>query len=156
MTARSAPGLLAAWSEQGDRPRFDVVTGVSTGALSAPFAFLGRDYDTTLRRIYSESTASDIFQSRSILTVLAEDGIVDSAPLRHMIDGYVDATHGRAARRGLSRGAAAADPHHQSRPGPRGDLEPRCDRGKRPPEGARPHRQRPAGIRFDSGRSFRR
>ena len=85
-------GLLAAWSEQGDRPRFDVVTGVSTGALSAPFAFLGRDYDTTLRRIYSESTASDIFQSRSILTVLAEDGIVDSAPLRHMIDGYVDAT----------------------------------------------------------------
>src|SRR5215471_9939566 len=38
-------GLLVAWSARGDRPLFDVVTGVSTGALTAPFAFLGRDYD---------------------------------------------------------------------------------------------------------------
>ena len=85
-------GLLVGWSERGDRPPFDIVTGVSTGALSAPFAFLGRDYDEALKRIYSESSASDIFQSRPILTVLAQDGVVDSAPLRQMIDGYVDAT----------------------------------------------------------------
>jgi predicted acylesterase/phospholipase RssA len=84
-------GLLVGWSERGDRPQFDVVTGVSTGALSAPFAFLGRDHDGPLRRIYSESTAGDIFESRAIVTVLAKDGVVDSAPLRRMIDGYVDA-----------------------------------------------------------------
>src|SRR5262245_26384188 len=83
-------GLLVGWSARGDRPQFDVVTGVSTGALSAPFAFLGRDHDATLRRVYSESGAGDIFQSRSLITVLAQDGVVDSAPLRHMIDGYVD------------------------------------------------------------------
>ena len=84
-------GLLVGWSARGDRPQFDVVTGVSTGSLSAPFAFLGRDYDGPLRRIYSDSVAGDIFQSRAIVTVLAQDGVVDSAPLRHMIDGYVDA-----------------------------------------------------------------
>jgi Patatin-like phospholipase len=85
-------GLLVGWSERGDRPQFDVVTGVSTGALSAPFAFLGREYDETLKQIYWESRPGDIFVSRAILTVLAADGLVDSAPLRHMIDGYVDAT----------------------------------------------------------------
>ena len=84
-------GLLVGWSERGDRPQFDVVTGVSTGALSAPFAFLGRDHDGPLRRVYSDSVAGDIFESRAIVTVLAEDGVVDSAPLRRMIDGYVDA-----------------------------------------------------------------
>ena len=84
-------GLLVGWSARGDRPQFDVVTGVSTGALSAPFAFLGRDHDATLRRVYSESDAGDIFQSRSVITVLSQDGVVDSAPLRRMIDGYVDA-----------------------------------------------------------------
>jgi len=87
-------GVLKGWGRvKGDlaRPNFDVVTGVSTGALSAPFAFLGRDHDGPLRRIYSESTAGDIFESRAIVTVLAKDGVVDSAPLRRMIDGYVDA-----------------------------------------------------------------
>jgi predicted acylesterase/phospholipase RssA len=84
-------GLLVGWSARGDRPQFDVVTGVSTGALSAPFAFLGPDYDSMLRRVYSESGAGDIFETRGIVTVLAQDAAVDSAPLRRMIDGYVDA-----------------------------------------------------------------
>ena len=84
-------GLLVGWSERGDRPQFDVVTGVSTGALSAPFAFLGRDYDAALKRIYSESNSGEIFQSRAIIGALASDSVLDSAPLRHMIDGYVDA-----------------------------------------------------------------
>lgn len=45
-------GILSAWSELGTRPRFEVVTGVSTGALIAPFAFLGSEYDDELRRLY--------------------------------------------------------------------------------------------------------
>jgi hypothetical protein len=85
-------GLLVGWSERGDRPQFDVVTGVSTGALTAPFAFLGRDYDATLKHIYWDSRPGDIFVSRAIVTVLTTDGLADSAPLRKMIDGYVDAT----------------------------------------------------------------
>lgn len=42
-------GVLTGWTERGDRPEFDVVTGVSTGALTAPFAFLGPQYDEALR-----------------------------------------------------------------------------------------------------------
>ncbi|MEE9141883.1 MAG: patatin-like phospholipase family protein, partial [Gammaproteobacteria bacterium] len=34
-------GLLVGWTEHGDRPEFTIVTGISTGALIAPFAFLG-------------------------------------------------------------------------------------------------------------------
>jgi hypothetical protein len=83
-------GLLVGWSERGDRPQFNVVTGVSTGALSAPFAFLGRDYDAALKRIYSELGPGDIFQARPVVGVLAGDGVLDSAPLHRMIDGYVD------------------------------------------------------------------
>lgn len=37
-------GLLAGWSERGTRPEFDIVTGMSIGALIAPFAFLGPDF----------------------------------------------------------------------------------------------------------------
>lgn len=44
-------GVLHGWSERGDRPDFDVVTGVSTGALMAPFAFLGSGEDAELARI---------------------------------------------------------------------------------------------------------
>ena len=43
-------GLLAGWSARGDRPVFGLVTGVSTGALSAPFAFLGGEYDAKLKQ----------------------------------------------------------------------------------------------------------
>jgi hypothetical protein len=44
-------GLLNGWTERGDRPAFFPVTGISTGALSAPSAFLGSARDAQgLRR----------------------------------------------------------------------------------------------------------
>ena len=48
-------GLLCGWSDQGTRPTFDLVTGISTGALTAPFAFLGSGYDPQLRAVYTET-----------------------------------------------------------------------------------------------------
>ncbi|WP_234835656.1 patatin-like phospholipase family protein [Sinorhizobium meliloti] len=53
-------GILSAWSELGSRPSFDVVTGVSTGALIAPLAFLGPGYDQRLRRLYLSDQARDL------------------------------------------------------------------------------------------------
>ena len=47
-------GLLVGWTEAGDRPEFQLVTGISTGALTAPFAFLGPDYDFTVK--YDDQT----------------------------------------------------------------------------------------------------
>ena len=49
-------GLLCGWSEHGTRPVFELVTGVSTGALIAPFAYLGSSYDPQLRAVYTELT----------------------------------------------------------------------------------------------------
>jgi predicted acylesterase/phospholipase RssA len=83
-------GLLAGWTARGDRPSFRVVTGISTGALSAPFAFLGPDYDGKLKQVYTEVTADDIFTKRPLLSALASDAASDSTPLRTLIGRYVD------------------------------------------------------------------
>ena len=84
-------GLLVGWSDRGDRPVFDVVTGVSTGSLSAPFVFLGQKYDAQLKEIYTETTANDIFVRRpAIFAAVTSDAVSDSAPLRNMIARYLD------------------------------------------------------------------
>jgi Patatin-like phospholipase len=84
-------GLLVGWSARGDRPEFDMVTGVSTGALSAPYAFLGRAYDQKLAAIYTETSAGDIFQKRAtLIAAVTSDSLVDNAPLRRLIESNVD------------------------------------------------------------------
>jgi predicted patatin/cPLA2 family phospholipase len=86
-------GLLVGWSDRGNRPEFDVVTGVSTGALSAPFAFLGRAYDPQLKAVYTETSAGDIFEKRApLLGAIAGDALTDNAPLRAMISRQLDET----------------------------------------------------------------
>jgi hypothetical protein len=83
-------GLLCGWSVAGARPAFDLVTGVSTGALSAPFAFLGQDYDRQPRDMYAESASSQIVAKRSPADALFDDALADNAPLRQTIARYVD------------------------------------------------------------------
>lgn len=83
-------GLLTGWSKRGDRPQFSVVTGVSTGALSAPFAFLGSEYDAQLKSIYTETSAGDVFQQRTFMAAVANDAMTDATPLRNRITGFVD------------------------------------------------------------------
>lgn len=56
-------GLLVGWTEQGTRPSFKAMTGISTGALSAPFAFLGRDYDFALTNVFTKTDADGVFTS---------------------------------------------------------------------------------------------
>ena len=83
-------GLLIGWTERGDRPEFKIVSGVSTGALIAPFAFLGPAYDDVLRHVYTEVDQSAIFESRFILTAVFNDALKDTAPLFQLISHYVD------------------------------------------------------------------
>src|SRR5271168_3511067 len=59
-------GLLCGWTQRGDRPEFRLVTGVSTGALIAPFAFLGPSYDQKLKDGYTNIDSADIFTSRNL------------------------------------------------------------------------------------------
>ncbi|MGN6461160.1 MAG: patatin-like phospholipase family protein [Pseudolabrys sp.] len=82
-------GVLVGWTAHGDRPNFKLVTGVSTGALIAPFAFLGSDYDPVLRDIYTKIDAHDVFEKRSLLAVVADDAFADSAPLARTIAGHL-------------------------------------------------------------------
>ena len=83
-------GLLVGWTAHGDRPTFKEVTGVSTGALSAPFAFLGPDYDSELKTVYTETAARDIFRPRGALAALFQDAMGDTTPLRQTVARFVD------------------------------------------------------------------
>ena len=83
-------GLLVGWSDAGTRPAFKLVTGISTGALIAPFAFLGRDYDPQLRAVFTGVQPDDIFEQRSILTLPFNDSFADTAPLFRLISRYVN------------------------------------------------------------------
>jgi predicted patatin/cPLA2 family phospholipase len=82
-------GVLKGWSARGDRPRFEVVTGVSTGSLAAPFAFLGPAYDATLEEIYTRYGDNDLFRSKGVAGLLG-DSLYDTAPLRRLIERYAD------------------------------------------------------------------
>ena len=83
-------GLLSGWSMQGTRPTFDLVTGVSTGALTAPFAFLGSDYDAQLRAVYTETAPHEILVKRALTAALFNDAMGDNEPLFRTISRYVD------------------------------------------------------------------
>lgn len=83
-------GLLVGWSETGTRPEFKLVSGVSTGALIAPFAFLGSAYDPQLRTVYTDIQPGNVYEQRSILTVLFNESLADTTPLYDLISRYVD------------------------------------------------------------------
>jgi predicted acylesterase/phospholipase RssA len=67
-----------------------VVTGVSTGALIAPFAFLGPKYDYVIKRVYTETSQKDIFKKRGIVKGIFGDAMADTRPLAGVISAYVN------------------------------------------------------------------
>ncbi len=83
-------GLLVGWSEHGTRPEFTVVTGISTGALIAPFAFLGPQYDSVLRTVYTEMSTADIIEARGLLDIIRNDALASTRPLRRLIVRHID------------------------------------------------------------------
>jgi len=83
-------GVLTGWTQAGTRPEFKIVTGVSTGALSAPFAFLGPKYDAQLTAVYTQTSQKDIFKMRGMIAGIFGDAMADSAPLGAMVARYVD------------------------------------------------------------------
>ncbi len=83
-------GVLNGWSEAGDRPEFKIVTGVSTGALTAPLAFLGPARDAQLREVFTTVGADDIFLTTFLRGLFAGDALVDTGPLREIIATIAD------------------------------------------------------------------
>lgn len=88
MNGAYAAGLLTGWGEAGTRPRFDVVTGISAGALIAPFAFLGPEYDAVLER-NAVVRPGDVYRRRPLAALPWLDSLADSGPLRRRIEAEV-------------------------------------------------------------------
>ncbi|MDC7682642.1 patatin-like phospholipase family protein [Asticcacaulis sp. BYS171W] len=82
-------GVLLGWTKRGDRPQFRMVTGVSTGALIAPFAFLGPDYDDKLKEAYTSGAANGLSKSRGLMSLFTP-GILDTNALSGLVTRYVD------------------------------------------------------------------
>jgi predicted acylesterase/phospholipase RssA len=83
-------GFLNGWSETGHRPAFKLVTGISTGALTAPFAFLGPEYDNVLERVYTTISSKDVYKIRGPFSVLRKDSLTRTDRLAALIAQYVD------------------------------------------------------------------
>jgi len=77
-------GVMFGWSQRGDRPEFSVVTGVSAGALIAPFVFAGRPFDTSLRAAFTDGRSNNLLRSRG-LGALFLPGVFKPEPLRKLI-----------------------------------------------------------------------
>jgi hypothetical protein len=85
-------GFLNGWTKTGQRPTFKIVTGVSTGALIAPFALLGPRYDGALRDFYTTTASRNIFRLLSIVPqLLGGESLAETGPLRALIAQHVDA-----------------------------------------------------------------
>ena len=82
-------GLLSGWTAGGTRPEFTIVTGISTGSLIAPFAFLGPPYDEKLKEAYTEISGEDIYEKKGVLRILGSDAAADNTPLRRLVARYV-------------------------------------------------------------------
>ena len=84
-------GLMNGWTASGTRPEFKIVTGISTGSLIAPFAFLGPDWDAKLKDAYTTINGdADIVAERSLFGILTSDSLADTAPFRAVIARQVD------------------------------------------------------------------
>lgn len=83
-------GMLCGWSAAGNRPSFKLVTGISTGALTAPFAFLGPAYDDKLKKVYTTISSKDIFKLKSFFGMVQTDAIALNDPLAKLTTEYID------------------------------------------------------------------
>ncbi len=81
-------GVLVGWSELGARPEFDVVTGISTGALIAPFAFLGPRYDAQLQHFYTALRSRDLYRLRPVRALFGGESFADTAPMAARLDAF--------------------------------------------------------------------
>jgi predicted acylesterase/phospholipase RssA len=85
-----AAGLLVGWTQSGRRPRFEIVTGVSAGALIAPLAFLGPAYDRQLTAMWTRYGTQDLIVKRPLAALFAGAALADTGPLADLISYYID------------------------------------------------------------------
>jgi hypothetical protein len=85
-----AAGVLVGWTRSGRRPRFEIVTGVTAGALIAPFAFLGPAYDKDLESMWTGNASADLITPQPLAVLIGGNALADSQPLANLIAHYVN------------------------------------------------------------------
>jgi predicted acylesterase/phospholipase RssA len=96
-------GALVGLTRSGARPDFRVVTGVSVGALIAPYAFLGSTWDGRLLDAFTSDAGQHLLQPRGLGAIFGSS-LYSGRPLKHLIDAYVSDTMIEAVAREADRG----------------------------------------------------
>ena len=82
-------GFVDAWFESKKMPYFNIVTGVSTGAIMAPFVFLhDKEQMDTLKYFYTHSTTEDVFANDWFSFVSGY--VANAKPLEKILDSLID------------------------------------------------------------------
>lgn len=84
--AAYSAGILCGWTANGSRPNFDIVTGVSSGAILSLYAFLGPQYDHKLKHFFTETNQSDIFPIRPVRNLILNGSLAAPTGLKKIID----------------------------------------------------------------------
>lgn len=84
-------GVMYGWTKTGKRPDFDIVTGVSTGALIAVLVFAGPQYDEKLKRLYTNQTNQTIYKEKGPISGFFSDSYYDYTPFKNQIQRVIDA-----------------------------------------------------------------
>jgi len=82
-------GVLVGWGQHGDRPTFEVVTGVSTGALMAPFVFIGAGGDAELTLAFTDGRSDRLLEARWAMALVGP-GVFRQRPLRALVAASID------------------------------------------------------------------
>ena len=83
-------GFLSGWTAHGSRPDFKIVTGISTGAIIAPFAFLGSEYDPGLEDLFTSTSTNTLVRFKGVRTLFTPESLGDSTPMLTRMQGIVD------------------------------------------------------------------
>ena len=97
-------GVLTGWTERGNRPEFEIVTGVSAGAIIAPFAYLGPSHDHQLKEIWTQYQTNELITASILPGLLGGPALTDNAPLQALIATYIDKAFLRQIAHQYSKG----------------------------------------------------
>lgn len=88
--AAYSAGILCGWTTHGTRPTFDIVTGVSSGAILSLFAFLGPQYDHKIQCFFTETNQSDLFPIRPLRNLIVNGSMAAPIGLKRTIEQEVN------------------------------------------------------------------
>ena len=103
-------GILNGWTSKGNRPSLKVVTGVRIGALIAPFAFLGPDYDPQIKEAYTTVNPGRIYAVRQLISILWEESVADNKPLKNWSRNTSHPTCSMPSRSSMPRAGGSMSP----------------------------------------------